>query len=104
MAVYGPINRHYGPVETLDSRLKMSEMKEAEKAAAQEARAALVERLRHAKAIDLHSVERGKYFRLVAEILADGENMSDVLLKRGLAHCYDGGKRERTFCAGMVGE
>ncbi len=51
----------------------MSEMKEAEKAAGCEARSALVERVRHAKAIDLHTIERGKYFRLVAEVLADGK-------------------------------
>ena len=60
-------------------------MKEAEKAAAQEARAALVERLRHAKEINLHEVKRAKYFRLVAEVLADGENLSDALLAAGLA-------------------
>ena len=78
-------------------------MKEAEKAAAQEARAALVKRLRHAKAIDLHAVERGKYFRLVAEVIADEENMSDLLLKSGLARPYDGGKRERTFLCGNGG-
>ena len=60
-------------------------MQETEKAAAQKARAALVERLRHATAIDLHAVERGKYFRLVAEVLADGANLSDALLAAGLA-------------------
>ncbi len=81
----------------------MSEMKEAEKAAAQEARAALVKRLRHAKAIDLHEVERGKYFRLVAEVIADGENLSDLLLKWDLARPYDDRTRGRTFCAGTGG-
>ena len=55
----------------------------AEKAAAYEARDMLAERLRHAKAIDLRGVARGKYFRLVAEVLADGENLSDLLLASG---------------------
>ena len=73
----------------------------AEKAAGYEARDALVERLRHATEIELRGVKRGKYFRLVAEVIADGENMSDLLLERGLARSYDGGKRGRTFCAGM---
>ena len=68
------------------------------------ARDALVERLRQAKVIDLREVERGKYFRLVAEVIADGENLSDVLLERGLAWPYDGGTRERRFCAGVGGE
>ena len=77
---------------------------EAEKAAADEARDALVERLRQATVIDLREVERGTYFRLVAEVIADGENLSDVLLARGLAWPYDGGTRERKFCVGMAGE
>ena len=68
-----------------------------------EARDALVERLRRAKALDLHEVKRGKYFRLVAEVIADEENMSDLLLARGLARPYDGGTQERPFCAGMGG-
>ena len=54
--------------------------------------------------IDLREVERGKYFRLVAEVIADGENLSDVLLARGLAWPYDGGKRERKFCVDGAGE
>ena len=69
-----------------------------------EARDMLAERLRQAKVIDLREVERGNYFRLVAEVIADGENMSDLLLALGLAWPYDGGTRERPFCAGMAGE
>ena len=68
-----------------------------------EARDALVERLRQATVIDLREVERGKYFRVVAEVIADGENLSDVLLARGLAWPYDGGTRERPYCAGKEG-
>ena len=71
---------------------------DAEKKKGIEAHDALVERLRQAKVIDLREVERGKYFRLVAEVVADGENMSDVLLALGLAWPYDGGTRERRFC------
>ena len=51
----------------------------------------------------LHEVERGKYFRLVAEVVADGENMSDLLLERVLAWPYDGEKRARNSCEGMRG-
>ena len=75
-----------------------------EKAAAYEARDALVERLRQATVIDLREVERGKHFRLVGEVIADGENMSDLLLAVGLAWPYDGGTRERRFCVGVAGE
>ena len=66
----------------------MSEMKETEKTAAQEARSVLVERMSHAKAIDLHAVERGKYFRLVAEVIADGVNLSDVLRQKTRSFSY----------------
>ena len=76
----------------------------AEKKEGYKARDALNERLSHVKVFDLREVERGKYFRLVAEVIADGENMSDMLLARGLAWPYDGGKRERTFCAGTASE
>ena len=71
-----------------------------EKKKGYKARDALVERLRQAKVIDLREVERGKYFRLVAEVVADGENMSDWMVESGLAWPYDGGTRERPFCAG----
>ena len=77
---------------------------DAEKAEGYKARDALVEWLSQAKVIDLRGVERGTYFRLVAEVIADGENLSDVLLAHGLAWPYDGGRRERRFCAGMAGE
>ena len=63
---------------------------DAEKAAAREARDMLAERLRPATAIELREVTRGKYFRLVAEVLADGVNLSALLLERGLARPYDG--------------
>ena len=69
-----------------------------------EARDMLAERLRHAKAIDLREVERGKYFRLVAEVIADGENLSVWMLESGLALPYDGGKRERKFCVDGAGK
>jgi endonuclease YncB( thermonuclease family) len=51
-------------------------------------------RLRQAKVISLKNVGRDKYFRLDAEVWADGENMSTMLLAEGLARPYDGGKRK----------
>ena len=73
---------------------------DAEKKKGIEARDALVERLRQAKVIDLREVERGKYFRLVAEVIADGENMSDLMLALGLAWPYDGGHGSAGFVRG----
>ena len=76
---------------------------DAEKKKGIEARDALVERLSQAKVIDLREVERGKYFRLVAEVIADGENMSDLLLALGLAWPYDGGEAGAPVLCGEGG-
>ena len=76
----------------------MSGRTEAEKVAEREARAARVARLRQAKVIDLRGVKRGKYFRLVAEVIADGENLSDLLLAMGLAWPYDGDTGAQVLC------
>ena len=67
---------------------------EGERVKAREARDAARALLSQAKRIDLRNVERGKYFRLVADIIVDGKSLSDELLKRGLARRYDGGTRE----------
>ena len=34
---------------------------------------------------------RGKYFRIVGRLIADGVDISDLLIKRQLAVPYDGG-------------
>ena len=39
-----------------------------------------------------------------AEVIADSENLSGLLLKNGLARRYDIKRRKRTFCAAMVFE
>lgn len=49
------------------------------------ARDAVFEGLRQAKVDDLHKFKQGKYFLLVTEVIADGEDMSNMLLERGLA-------------------
>ena len=47
-----------------------------------------------ATTIELKNCERGKYFRLVCDVFLDGENLSEILIERGYARKYDGGKRE----------
>ena len=44
--------------------------------------------LRSAKQIELENVKRGKYFRIVADVLCDGNNLSDDLIAAGLAVPY----------------
>lgn len=55
--------------------------------------------LKNAKRIDLLNVERGKYFRIVAEVHFDGVNLSKLLLEESLAFVYEGGtKTPRNWC------
>lgn len=49
--------------------------------------------LAQAQVIELHNVRRGKYFRLVADVYADGANLSHLLISSGLARPYDGGAK-----------
>lgn len=64
-----------------------------ERELAREARRTVVDALREATAIEFRRVGRDKYFRLLAEVWADGESVGDRLLARGLARPYDGGTK-----------
>jgi len=41
---------------------------------------------------------RGKYFRIVGRLIADGVDISDLLIKRQLAVLYDGGTKTKEWC------
>ena len=50
--------------------------------------------LTSAKSVHLRSVKRGKYFRLISDVIVDGKSLSSILLKSGFAKPYNGrGKR-----------
>ena len=66
---------------------------EAEKILARQAKQHTVALLRSGKMIELKNTQRGKYFRILANVIIDGESLADSLLKNGLARRYDGGKR-----------
>ena len=66
---------------------------EAEKEGAVAARDFLRELLARAARIDLVDVKRGKYFRIVATVRADGVDMAAALIENGLGRPYGGGKR-----------
>ena len=51
-----------------------------------------------AKTIELRNIDRGKYFRIVAEIWADGRNVNQVLINVNLAVKYFGGKKIKDWC------
>ncbi|QDP68085.1 MAG: hypothetical protein Unbinned5081contig1003_17 [Prokaryotic dsDNA virus sp.] len=55
--------------------------------------------LKNAKRIDLKNIKRGKYFRIVADVIADGKSIKDILLKNKLGHEYGGGKKiKKDWC------
>lgn len=66
-----------------------------EKKLAKTARNRVKQLLSKAKRIDLENVQRGKYFRIVANVKVDGLDLSELLLKEKLAYKYDGGKKQK---------
>lgn len=46
-----------------------------------------------AEVIVLKNIKRGKYFRVVADVECDGQDMAQILIDAGLAKRYDGGTK-----------
>lgn len=72
---------------------EMTDRRSPIRSLAQQARAFTESKLKAAKRIDLKRVQRDKYFRLLAEVYVDNENLAQQLLKAGLAKPYDGGAK-----------
>ena len=53
--------------------------------------------LRGAKRIELRNPQRGKYFRIVADVYLDGESLAEKLKEAGLAKDYDGEGEKPTW-------
>lgn len=51
--------------------------------------------LKNAKVINLEDVSRDKYFRILATVKADGQSLTDILLKNRLAYSYNGKTKEK---------
>ena len=64
-----------------------------EKDLALEARDFVRGKLANAKEIKLTNLQRGKYFRVVANVVVDGVSLEQELLDNELAYEYDGGKK-----------
>ena len=55
--------------------------------------------LEEAKVIELKEPKRGKYFRIIGDILVDSVNIGNLLLEKKLAIPYDGGhKADYDWC------
>jgi endonuclease YncB( thermonuclease family) len=48
----------------------------------------LAEKLVKAEYIELRNMERGKYFRIVADVFVDGEDLAKIMLRKGLVKEY----------------
>lgn len=81
-------------IDTPELRGKCSQ----EKLLARKAKQITVEMLRNAKVIELRNMHRGKYFRIVADVYADGKSVAKELVNRGLAVLYDGGHKKMDWC------
>ncbi|MCY4523412.1 MAG: thermonuclease family protein [Halobacteriovoraceae bacterium] len=66
-----------------------------EKKKAKKAKRAVASVLSKAKKIDLENIERGKYFRIVADVKFDGKSLSKYLLDQGLGYPYNGGRKTK---------
>ena len=77
-------------VDTPEMKDKRPEIKSL----AQRAKQFTVQQLRSAKLVELRNVQRGKYFRIVADVYIDDKNLGEMLIKAGLGKPYDGGKKE----------
>jgi micrococcal nuclease len=66
-----------------------------EKDRAVEARDLVKRLLSGAKRIDLRNIQRDKYFRILAEVVADGVSLSERLVGEKLAYPYDGGTKAK---------
>ncbi len=80
------------------SRCDTEAEKERERELAADARIYLVERLRGAETIELRQIERGSFYRIIAEVWADGEDVGQEMLEEGYALPYVEGAGGRTWC------
>lgn len=80
------------------SRCDTEEEKVRERALAADARIYLVERLRGADVIELRNIRRGSFYRVIAEVWADGESVGQGMLEAGHAVPYVKGAGGKGWC------
>lgn len=70
-----------------------------EKKMAKVAKKHVSEFMKKARSIELYKVKRGKYFRIVADVIVDGKSLKNELVNLKLAYPYRGDtKREINWC------
>jgi endonuclease YncB( thermonuclease family) len=66
-----------------------------EKNAGRAAQRLVANLLKTSKRVDLENIQRDKYFRILADVTADGKSIKSVLLKNRLAYEYHGGTKQK---------
>ena len=69
-----------------------------EKYDAQQAKEMVADILKEAEHVTLKNLQRGKYFRIAADVIVDGENLGEILVESGMAIKYDGLKKSYQWC------
>ncbi len=77
---------------------------ERETQLARQARDLVRSALSRADTIHLRRASRDKYFRIDARVIANGQDLSAVLIERGLAVPYDGGTKSMDWCLEARGD
>lgn len=73
---------------------------QCEKDKAKEAKAFVENMIKKGSKLMVRDAKRGKYFRIVGELVVDGKSVGEALLKAGLAVPYDGGTKPKVdWCA-----
>lgn len=66
-----------------------------ERQAAYRAQQEVEKKLSAARRIDLRTIKRDKYFRVLADVIFDGQSLAQHLLDAKLAVAYDGGHKDK---------
>jgi micrococcal nuclease len=88
----------------LRSRCDTEAEKEREKALARQAKQYTVEALRSASEIELRHLERGNFYRVLAEVYVDGESLGHRLMQAGLAIPYEEGQGGKAWCGRLLAD
>lgn len=73
--------------------LELNDTRPAARELAYRAKRFLEHTLKHTALVELRNIRRGKYFRITAEVYVDGHNLAQLLIERGFALPYEGGKK-----------
>jgi endonuclease YncB( thermonuclease family) len=82
--------QHYDAPEINDHRPAVLKL-------AQLGRAFVQKQLQSAGVVTLANLKRDKYFRLLADVLVDGQPLAGMMLAARLAHPYEGGTKDEDW-------